>query len=183
LIANSDKTVREALDQGILQNETLAYFLARTYQFLLDVGINPSGIRFRQHRSNEMAHYANDCWDAEIETSYGWIEVAGHSDRSAFDLTKHQEKTKIELMAARPLKTPIQKQITHVVLDKQACGKEFKKDNAKVVGYFENLSADEKKEHAVKFAENGKTMVINAEGVEFSLTEKHLSFNEETVTI
>jgi glycyl-tRNA synthetase len=109
LIANSDKTVREALDQGILQNETLAYFLARTYQFLLDVGINPSGIRFRQHRSNEMAHYANDCWDAEIETSYGWIEVAGHSDRSAFDLTKHQEKTKIELMAARPLKTPIQK--------------------------------------------------------------------------
>lgn len=157
--------------------------MARTYQFLLDVGINPSGIRFRQHRSNEMAHYANDCWDAEIETSYGWIEVAGHSDRSAFDLTKHQEKTKIELMAARPLKTPIQKQITHVVLDKQACGKEFKKDNAKVVGYFENLSADEKKEHAVKFAENGKTMVINAEGVEFSLTEKHLSFNEETVTI
>ena len=38
--ANSDKTIREALDQGILQNETLAYFLARTYQFLLDVGIN-----------------------------------------------------------------------------------------------------------------------------------------------
>jgi len=37
-----------------------------------------------------MAHYANDCWDAEVETSYGWIEVAGHADRSAFDLTKHQ---------------------------------------------------------------------------------------------
>ena len=24
-----------------------------------------------------MAHYAQDCWDAEIETSYGWIECAG----------------------------------------------------------------------------------------------------------
>ena len=47
-----------------------------------------------------MAHYANDCWDAEVETSYGWIEIAGHADRSAFDLTKHMEKTKVELMAA-----------------------------------------------------------------------------------
>jgi len=27
-----------------------------------------------------MAHYASDCWDAEIETSYGWIEIAGHAD-------------------------------------------------------------------------------------------------------
>ena len=26
---------------------------------------------------NEMAHYACDCWDAEIETSYGWIECVG----------------------------------------------------------------------------------------------------------
>jgi glycyl-tRNA synthetase len=27
--------------------------------------------------ANEMAHYAADCWDAEIETSYGWIECVG----------------------------------------------------------------------------------------------------------
>jgi glycyl-tRNA synthetase len=44
-----------------------------------------------------MAHYANDCWDAEVETSYGWIEVAGHSDRSAFDLSRHMEKAKTDL--------------------------------------------------------------------------------------
>lgn len=55
-----------------------------------------------------MAHYANDCWDAEVETSYGWIEVAGHADRSAYDLTKHSQKTKVELMAARQLKESIQ---------------------------------------------------------------------------
>lgn len=123
-----------------------------------------------------MAHYANDCWDAEVETSYGWIEVAGHSDRSAFDLTKHQERTKIELMAARPLKTPVKEEITHVLIDKQVCGKEFKKDNAKVVGYFENLSEEEKKTLAEKFAANSNSMVINVEGQEFTLSEKHLSF-------
>jgi len=50
-----------------------------------------------------MAHYSQDCWDAEIETSYGWIEVAGHADRSCYDLTKHSEKTKTDLLASRPL--------------------------------------------------------------------------------
>lgn len=65
-----------------------------------------------------MAHYANDCWDAEVETSYGWIEVAGHSDRSAFDLSRHQARTKVELMAARPLATPIQVTNTIALLNK-----------------------------------------------------------------
>jgi glycyl-tRNA synthetase (class II) len=33
-------------------------------------GIDPKKLRFRQHMSNEMAHYAKDCWDAECKTSY-----------------------------------------------------------------------------------------------------------------
>ena len=71
--------------------------MARSYKFFELLGIKSDAIRYRQHRDNEMAHYAQDCWDAEIETSFGWIEVAGHSDRSCYDLTKHSEKTKVEL--------------------------------------------------------------------------------------
>ena len=51
--------------------------MCRTYQFLIEVGINPENLRFRQHLKNEMAHYAKDCWDSEIETSYGWVECVG----------------------------------------------------------------------------------------------------------
>ena len=40
-----------------------------------------------------MAHYASDCWDAEILTSYGWIEAVGCADRSAFDLENHARAT------------------------------------------------------------------------------------------
>jgi len=86
---SSELTMSEALEAGVLKSQTLSYYLARSWMFLTQVGIRPEAIRFRQHRCNEMAHYANDCWDAEVETSYGWVEVAGHSDRSAFDLTKH----------------------------------------------------------------------------------------------
>lgn len=54
----------------MVANETLGYFLGRIQQFLEKVGVTPGKLRFRQHMSNEMAHYATDCWDAEVNTSY-----------------------------------------------------------------------------------------------------------------
>lgn len=44
--------------------------MARIYTFLIKSGVDPKRCRFRQHMSNEMAHYAQDCWDAECLTSY-----------------------------------------------------------------------------------------------------------------
>ena len=57
------------------------------------LGIDKDRLRFRQHLANEMAHYAADCWDAEIECSYGWIECVGIADRSAYDLRAHSVMT------------------------------------------------------------------------------------------
>ena len=118
----------DAVANGIVGNETVGYFVARTFLFLTSIGIRTSAIRFRQHRSNEMAHYANDCWDAEVETSYGWVEIAGHADRSAFDLTKHMEKTRVELQASRRLPEEITVTKTKEQLNKKVIGKTFKKD-------------------------------------------------------
>lgn len=75
--------------QGTVNNETLGYFIGRVYLFLTRLGIDKNRLRFRQHLPNEMAHYAADCWDAEIECSYGWIECVGIADRSAYDLRAH----------------------------------------------------------------------------------------------
>ena len=44
--------------------------MARTFLFFELIGIDTKRLRFRQHMNNEMAHYACDCWDAEIKTSY-----------------------------------------------------------------------------------------------------------------
>ncbi len=53
-----------------------------------------------------MAHYANDCWDGEVETSYGWIECVGLADRSAYDLTAHAGMSKQELTAHEKFPEP-----------------------------------------------------------------------------
>lgn len=47
----------------------------------LQIGMDPKRMRFRQHLSTEMAHYAADCWDMEIQVSDGWTECVGHADR------------------------------------------------------------------------------------------------------
>lgn len=90
----------------MVNNETLGYYLARVHQFLVKVGVDPKRIRFRQHLANEMAHYAKDCWDAEILSSYGWIECIGNADRACFDLDAHSRRTGARLVAERRLKVP-----------------------------------------------------------------------------
>lgn len=89
----------EAVTKGFIANETLGYFIGRTFLFLVRVGINPERLRFRQHLPNEMAHYAEDCWDAEVECSYGWIECVGLADRSAFDLRVRSSSSSHSQMA------------------------------------------------------------------------------------
>ncbi len=44
----------DAVKQGIIANETLAYFIGRTWLFFQRVGINPLRMRFRQHLQHEV---------------------------------------------------------------------------------------------------------------------------------
>eukprot|EP00435_Cladocopium_sp_Y103_P011787 s2550_g3.t1 len=95
-------TVGEAVRSGLINNETLGYFIVKTWQFLealiqAEDTHSKEYIRFRQHLPTEMAHYACDCWDAEIFGSYGWLECVGIADRSAFDLTAHANAAKCDL--------------------------------------------------------------------------------------
>ena len=156
--------------------------MARSYKFLVKCGINPAAIRYRQHRSNEMAHYAADCWDAEVETSYGWIEVAGHADRSCFDLTRHAEKTKVELQAARPLKEPKTVQFIRVTLDKAKIGKGFKKDSKAVVAAIEEWTNDDHERLLAEMEANNE-ITIKIGDNDLKLTKDHLTFSREEKTI
>lgn len=61
--------IGEAVKTGIVDNETLGYFLARIQMFMERIGVDQRKVRFRQHMKNEMAHYAADCWVRLIPTS------------------------------------------------------------------------------------------------------------------
>ncbi len=98
-----------ALTKNIVRHPTVAMFMAETFDFLIKIGADPSRIRFRQHESDEMAHYASDCWDLEMHGSYGWIECVGIAHRGCYDLGAHEEATGTkELRAWRDFDEPIE---------------------------------------------------------------------------
>jgi glycyl-tRNA synthetase len=171
-----DMTLEEAVSQKVIDNQTLAYFMARTYLFLISVGINKDGIRFRQHRDDEMAHYAKDCWDAEVETSYGWIEIAGHADRSCFDLSRHAQRTKTELVAARLLKEPKQVKLIKVTLNKKELGKNYKQDTKAISDKVEELSEEEKQKLLAEFEANNEVVIKISDEKEIKLNKDFITF-------
>ncbi len=51
---------------------------------------NPEDVRLRQHKTNELAHYAKKAYDIEYNTSFGgWLEWEGIHWRGDWDLSRH----------------------------------------------------------------------------------------------
>nr|XP_033494227.1 glycine--tRNA ligase isoform X1 [Epinephelus lanceolatus] len=125
----------DAVEQGVINNSVLGYFIGRIYLYLIKAGLSKDKVRFRQHMENEMAHYACDCWDAESKTSYGWIEIVGCADRSCYDLSCHSRATKVPLVAEKPLKEPKVVNVVQFEPNKGAIGTAYKKDAKSVLEY------------------------------------------------
>ena len=149
-------SVEEAVATKLVDNETLGYFLARIQLFLLKIGIDPKKIRFRQHMANEMAHYAADCWDAELLNSYGWIECVGCADRSAYDLTVHAKRTGAQLYVREQLDEPLKAEQWYAELDKKKVGPRFKKDAKAIETAVEALSQDLRERLSLNLESKGK---------------------------
>lgn len=89
-----------------------------------------------------MAHYACDCWDTELFSSYGWVECVGLADRSAYDLTAHTSGSGVKLMASRVLPKPEERECLTFKVNRAVVGKTFKKEAKKVNDAIENLTQE-----------------------------------------
>jgi len=177
-------SIGKAVADGIVDNETLGYFLARIQLFLKKIGVDQSKVRFRQHMKNEMAHYAADCWDAELFTSYGWVECVGCADRSAYDLTVHAKKTGAPLFVREKLAEPLVVEEWEVEVDKKKFGPFFKKDGKTVESAIVSTSQVEREVLAQDLAANGR-IIIDVPGVgsgKVEITKDLLTIEKRTRT-
>jgi len=113
-------SVGEAVEKGIISHQYLGYYIAKTHEFLTSIGIPAHRLRFRQHRKDEMAHYASDCWDAEfLSMKYGWIEIVGIADRGDYDLSAHashsNQNMSVYIQTSDTAKKTRKKVIPHVI--------------------------------------------------------------------
>ena len=71
--------------------EWLHKWVQERFDWYVAYGIRPENLRLRQHASDELAHYAKDCYDIEYRFPWGWAELEGIADRTDFDLQQHAE--------------------------------------------------------------------------------------------
>lgn len=86
------------------------------------------------------AHYACDCWDAELLTSAGWVECVGCADRSAYDLAVHGKQTGKPLFVREQLDEPRVFQEWDVAIEKKKLGPLYKKDAKLIERYASSLN-------------------------------------------
>lgn len=168
-------TVREAVGAGVIAHEVLGYNIALTNEFLTKVGINPAKLRFRQHLKDEMAHYAIDCWDAEIETDrFGWVEIVGIADRTDYDLKAHARVSKTELYVYVEYDEP--KMVTRFAVKPNMgkLGPIFKGKAKAVADALKQLSEEELSRNEIKITVGGEELTVSSDMV---------SFAEETVKV
>jgi len=173
-------TIGDALKQGIIAHEFLAYHIALTNHFLQRVGISPEHLRFRQHKKDEMAHYAIDCWDAEIETDrFGWIEVVGIADRTDYDLNAHAKTSKTELSAYIEYDEP--KMVTSFVVKPNMgkLGPAFKGKAKAVADALKALTQEELEQDEITVIADDEEFVVSSDLVEFA--EETVKVSGETV--
>ncbi len=176
-------TAGAAVAAGVINNQTLAYFMARTHLFLERIGIDMSRVRFRQHLKTEMAHYSSDCWDAEIHMSYGWTECVGHADRAAYDLRVHSEATNNDLRAIRQVDPPRVEEYAKISPNKKALGKAFKRDAGLISAAVAKLSMADALALGEKLKADGSAPVLVEDGRSFDIASEMLTIEQATRTV
>ena len=93
-------TCGEAVDEGILPNEFVGYYLGILSEFYEKTGINMERSRFRRLGDKEKAFYAETAFDFEVQTATGWLELVACNYRTDHDLGGHARNSgeKFEVM-------------------------------------------------------------------------------------
>ena len=76
-------------------HELYEYFRSYAKQYFIDLGIPEDMLRYHPHE--KLAHYAKEACDIDYKFPFGFGEINGTHNRTDFDLTKHQEYSKINM--------------------------------------------------------------------------------------
>ena len=69
--------------------EYYEYFKKAAWDFLVDLGFDPSHLRYKDH--DKLAHYAKAACDIQYLFPIGWSELNGIHNRTDYDLSRHSQ--------------------------------------------------------------------------------------------
>jgi glycyl-tRNA synthetase len=167
-------SMEEAVSKGIINNQALAFYMYLTQRILLEAGIDPEKFRFRKHADDELAHYAQECWDAELYSErFGWVECVGIADRSAYDLNAHITASNTDMYALRRFDEPKKVTKKQIIPKMNVLGPEFKQQAGIIKEKLESMDFNQMKDPV--------TLEIDDEII--SIPKNCYELEEVTVTI
>ena len=72
-------------------DEWFDYWVNERHNWYFRYGMRPENVRLRPHADDELAHYAQGCYDVEYLFPMGWSELEGIAHRGDFDLKAHAD--------------------------------------------------------------------------------------------
>ncbi len=78
------------------------YFKEKCLKFLESLGLKEENLRYRDHSPEELSFYSKATTDIEFLYPMGWGELWGIADRTDYDLSVHEEHSKVELKYLDP---------------------------------------------------------------------------------
>jgi len=137
-------TIRKVLDEKLVLSEWSAYFMALSQQFMTDLGIPEAKQRFHEKLPSERAHYSSQTYDHEVWLDrWGWVEMAGHANRSNYDLSSHLRESGTDLTVFKKYDQPVVRKERVVRPVDSTIGRAFKAEAGKVRKLLENARSED----------------------------------------
>ena len=172
-----EMTIGEAVAENVVTSPWVAYYLGVAQQWFERIGVDMDRFRFRQHLAGERAHYASDCWDAEAELDGNWIEIAGFSYRSDYDLSKHAEYADDDFTVFQQYDEPKTVERAVVDPDMSVLGPEFGGAAGDVADALDALAARD------PAAFEGETVTVEVDGDSYTVDVDVTNFAVEEQTV
>ena len=140
-------TIRQVLDEKLVLSEWFAYFMFLSQQFMSDLGIPVGSQRFHEKLPSERAHYSSQTYDHEVYLDrWGWVEMAGHANRSTHDLSCHIKASGSDLTVFKKHEHPEVRRERVARAVESAIGPAFKADAAAVRRLIESAKSEDVEE-------------------------------------
>ena len=169
-------TVGEAVADGTIASDWVAYYLGLAHGWYRAVGIDPERLRYRQHLPGELAHYATDCWDAEAEIDGNWIEITGFATRGSYDLQGHADSSGESFTVFQQYDEPVTVERATVDPAMSYLGPEFGAAAGDVADALERLAGED------RAAFEGESVTVEVDGEAYTVPVEHTGFQVEETT-
>jgi len=151
-------TLRDAIKKGYIMNKCMAYWMFIGKQFLQTIGVPEDNMYFEEKGEKERAHYSKQTFDHMVKTSrWGWVEVAGYSYRSDYDLSKHETYSRTSLKVFEPFERPQVVKRKRVIINKAYIGKAFRSKAKYILERIENLDI----EYIISELKNKNALIVD----------------------